>query len=96
MEKNKNSSAMQGTGNKPLTKFKAGAISATIWDNQNKNNKGELISYKSVSFDRNYRDANGEWQRTNSLRMQDLPKAVLVLNKAFEFLALNSAEIEED
>ncbi len=79
-------------GNTPVKKFKAGAISATIWENQSKNKQGESISYNSVSFDRSYTDANGEWQKTNSLRTTDLPRAVLVLNKAYEFLALNSPD----
>lgn len=82
--------------NKPIKKFKAGAISATIWENQSKNNKGESITYKSISFDRNYKDANGEWQKTNSLRTTDLPRATLVLNKAYEFLALNSPETDDE
>ncbi|MBN2052303.1 hypothetical protein JW756_02260 [Candidatus Woesearchaeota archaeon] len=82
--------------NKPVKKFKAGPISATIWENQGQNQQGQVVSYNSVSFDRNYKDANGEWQHTNSLRMSDLPRAILVLNKTFEFLALNSAESEED
>ncbi|KYK25749.1 hypothetical protein AYK26_01910 [Euryarchaeota archaeon SM23-78] len=82
--------------NKPIKKFKAGAISATIWENQGKNKQGESISYNSISFDRNYKDANDEWQTTNSLRMSDLPKAALVLNKAYEFLALNRPEAETE
>ena len=80
--------------NKPLTKFRAGAVSATVWENQAKNNKGEIISYKSVSFDRCYKDDNGEWQHTTSLRTMDLPKASLVLNKAYEFISL-AGEAEE-
>jgi len=87
---------MEKEKNTPIKKFKAGAISATIWENQTKNNKGETISYKSVSFERNYKDASGEWQTTNSLRIADLPKAVLVLNKAYEFLALNSPDAETE
>ena len=82
--------------NTPIKKFKAGAISATIWENQSKNKQGESISYNSVSFDRTYKDANGEWQKTNSLRTADLPKAMLVLNKAYEFLALNSPESDDE
>ncbi|MBN2459659.1 hypothetical protein JXB28_05215 [Candidatus Woesearchaeota archaeon] len=79
-----------------MKKFKAGAISATIWENQGQNQQGQIVSYNSVSFDRTYKDANGEWQKTNSLRMADLPKASLVLNKAYEFLALNSQDSDED
>ena len=81
--------------NKPIKKFKAGAISATIWENQAQNKQGEEVTYNSVSFDRTYKDANGEWQKTNSLRTSDLPKAALVLNKAYEFLALNRPEAAE-
>jgi hypothetical protein len=82
--------------NMPVKKFKAGAISATVWENQAQNQKGELISFKSISFDRNYKDANGEWQKTNSLRTSDIPRAVLVLSKAYEFLALNIPETDEE
>ncbi|MBU1199438.1 MAG: hypothetical protein KKF46_01180 [Nanoarchaeota archaeon] len=84
------------TGNLPVKKFRAGAISATVWENQNKSKQGEVISYKSVSFERNYKDANGQWQKTSSLRMSDLPKAALVINKAYEFLALNNSETDDE
>jgi len=99
MEKNKvsmNTSNLSNDSahNKPVTKFRAGAISATVWENQGKNNKGEIVSFKSVSFDRSYKDANGEWQHTTSLRTMDLPKATLVLNKAYEFISL-AGEAEE-
>jgi hypothetical protein len=82
--------------NQPVKKFRAGAISATVWENQAQNQKGEIISFKSVSFDRSYKDANGEWQKTSSLRMSDLPRAALVINKAYEFLALNSPEADDE
>lgn len=78
--------------NLPMKKFRAGAVSATIWDNQGKNLQGQAVNYKTVSFERHYKDAAGEWQTTSSLRMTDLPKATLVLNKAYEFLAMNDEE----
>jgi hypothetical protein len=87
---------MEKEKNPPIKKFKAGAISAAVWENQAQNNKGEVISFKSISFDRNYKDANGEWQKTNSLRTSDIPKAVLVLSKAYEFLALNNPETDDE
>ncbi len=78
----------------PEKKFRAGAISATVWLNEGKNDKGETVSYRTVSFERNYLDKDGNWQTTNSLRVNDLPKAVLVLQKAYEYLAL--AGVDED
>ena len=73
----------------PTKKFRAGAICATIW--QNKQTKdGQEFSVSSVSLDRRYTDKSGAWQSTNSLRANDLPKATLVLSKAYEYLMLES------
>ncbi len=70
---------------KPVKKFRAGAVCATVWNNPVKDGVGE---YKSISFERGYKDKDGVWKSTSSLRMNDLPKAALVLQKAYEFLAL--------
>ncbi len=71
--------------NLPLKKFRAGAVCATVWNNHAKEGDGE---YKTVSFERGYKDKDGVWKTSNSLRMGDLPKAALVLQKAYEYLAL--------
>jgi hypothetical protein len=84
----------QNKRNAPIKKIRAGAVSATIWENEGHNDKGEAVAFKNVSFERSYKDSNGEWQTTNALRMSDLPRAVLVLNKAYEFLAIRQ-ESEE-
>ncbi|MFH1589990.1 MAG: hypothetical protein ABIB43_05470 [archaeon] len=75
--------------NSPEQKFRAGPIVATIWSNTNKSKTGEEIAYKTVSFERAYKDKNDEWQSTSSLRTNDLPKAILVLTKAYESMVLS-------
>ena len=35
-----------------------------------------------------YTDKDGNWKSTNSMRINDLPKAALVLNKAYEYLVI--------
>ncbi|MBU1201845.1 MAG: hypothetical protein KJ583_02600 [Nanoarchaeota archaeon] len=83
--------------NTPYKKFRAGAIVATVWENENTNKEGQKIAYKTVSFERSYKDKNDNWQTTNSLRTNDLPKAILVLTKAFELLSLSdNGSSEED
>lgn len=74
--------------NQPEKKFRAGPISATVWSNNNLDKDGKVVAYKTVSFERCYKDKNDAWQTTHSLRLNDLPKAALVLQKAYEFLAL--------
>lgn len=74
--------------NRPEKKFRAGPVSATIWSNNNLDKDGKIVAYRTVSFERCYKDKNDAWQTTHSLRLNDLPKAALVLQKAYEFLAL--------
>lgn len=78
----------------PEKKFRAGAISATIWTNEKIEEDGKKTAYKTISIERSYTDKDGNWKNTNSLRTTDLPKAKLVLDKAYEYLTLNEEEEE--
>ncbi len=77
--------------NLPEKKFRAGAITATIWKNTSNDGESE---FNTISFERSYKDKKDEWQTTNSLRVNDLPKAKLVLAKAYEFLVLKEQNEE--
>ena len=83
---------------KPETKFVAGSISATVWMNKNSTKDGKDILYHTVSFAKRYRDKLGEWHDSNSMRLTDLPKAMVVLGRAYEYLVLkeNKKGFEED
>ncbi len=83
--------------NRPEKKFKAGAVSATIWKNEGQSN-GKTFAFHTISLTRGYKDKSGEWKNSSSLRPGDLPKAALVLGKAYEHLILNNGEgvIEEE
>ncbi len=80
--------------NLPEKKFRAGAISATVWKNQAVSKTGENVSYYSISVERSYKDKSDQWQSTTSYRTNDIPKVVLVLNKAYEFLNLKDVPVE--
>jgi len=72
-------------GNAPEKKIRCGSITATVWKNSGKNQKGEETEYNTISLERNYTDKDGNWQTTSSFRLNDLPKAKLALEKAYEF-----------
>jgi len=80
--------------NKPEIKFSTGVISATIWRNTGIRKTGEETEFRTVSLQRRYTDKKGEWQSTSSMRVNDLPKAALVLNKAYEYLVIKQQDIE--
>ena len=80
---------------KPVKKIKVGAIDAAVWKNTIKQAKtdAEIVSL-SVTMERRYKDQDGEWQGTNSYRINDIPKAVLALQKAYEFIAMDAGHQE--
>ncbi len=80
-------------GNMPEKRFSTGALVASVWENQGKSKSGEDVSFKTVSLQRRYMDKNGEWQSSSSLRLNDLPKASLVLQKAFEYLVMKESAV---
>ena len=45
-----------------------------------------------MNLQRRYADKDGVWKSTDSLRVNDLPKAVLVLQKAYEYLVLREGQ----
>ena len=74
--------------NTPVKRFKAGAISATVWENSTTNKEGVPATFYTVTLDRAYKDQSGEWQHANSYRINDLPRAQLVLQQAYAWIAL--------
>ena len=72
----------------PEKRFRAGAISATVWLNNGQSKDGKLAQFRTISIERAYKDKSGEWKYTNSFRVGDLPKASLVLDEAFKHLVL--------
>ena len=87
---------MEKEKNGPVQKFKAGAVSASVWGNETLKDK-QVVSFNTITLERVYMDkASGSWKYTNSLRTTDLPRAALVLNKAFEFLVLNNNNAEQE
>ena len=80
------------SGNIPEKKFSTGGLTATVWENQGKSKEVLDVSFRPVSFQRRYMDKEGEWQSTNTLRVNDLPKASLVLQKAYEYLVIKELQ----
>ena len=79
--------------NTPEKRFSTGAITATVWQNQvSGKNIGEVADFKTISLQRSYKDRNGAWQKTNSFRVNDLPRASLVLQKAYEYIVMRELQ----
>ena len=77
---------------KPNKKFKAGAVSAAVWANEMNDRQGNKFSVYTVAFERNYKDRDGNWKSTNSMRVNDIPKLRLVAQEAYEYLVRKGNE----
>lgn len=75
--------------NGPEKKFIAGSVSATVWLNSIMKN-GSSIQLRTISLQKSYKDKDGQWKNAQSLHVNDIPKAKLVLDKAYEYLAMHN------
>lgn len=80
---------MENENKKPVEKFSVGLVQASVWKNRVKFDGVEKDLF-SVSLQRSYKEKDGNWQSAKNLNPNDLPKAILVLQKAFEFVSLRA------
>jgi len=70
---------------KPEKTFSVGMCRAAVFFNEVKRD-GQTITMPKVMFQIRYKDKDGQWKSTNSLGINDIPKAILVLQKVYEHL----------
>ena len=77
---------------KPEKRFRCGGCETAVFENEITRG-GKTMKIKKVSFQKRYKDPDGEWKTTHSLDINEIPKAILALSKAYEYLVLgNGAE----
>lgn len=80
----------------PVKEFRVGGISTSVWSNESEKD-GRIVRRYSVRLKKRYRDRqSGEWKDSDYLFTDDLPRARLVLDKAYEYVALKESEEGSD
>jgi hypothetical protein len=51
---------------------------------------GQEIEIPKVLLEVRYKDKHGRWRGTHSLSLREIPKAILALQKAFEYLTAHT------
>jgi len=75
----------------PIAKFKAGAMSVSIWSNEAEKD-GRKFSFLTAQFQRSYK-LKDEWVNEKvNFGKDDIPKAILVLNEAFKEMSLKDMD----
>ena len=71
--------APPATGSRPVDKIRIGSITGNIW-----RNTGQNGDYYTSSFERMYRDEQGQPKSTDSLRPADLPVMAKISDKVLD------------
>ena len=83
----------------PEKRFKAGSCEAAVFENV-LTRDGQTVTVKKVAIQKRYKDKDDEWKSTHSLDKNDIPKMLLALTKAYEYVTLredkpNEVAVEE-
>jgi hypothetical protein len=71
-------------GQKPVAKFRAGQVSAALWENEITVKNGGKATMLKATVQRRYRDKDGTWKSSGSFSRNEIPLAIYCLQKAFE------------
>jgi hypothetical protein len=80
-------SSKNSSKNPPVAKIRVSGVTVSIWEN-----KGEKGTAYSATFDRRYRDAEGEWHSSSSYNADDL----LALAKAADLAHTKILELQNN
>jgi hypothetical protein len=84
------------SGNKPVKRFRAGAINASVFENINMV-KGVETKMYNVVVSKTFKDREDNWKSSHSFSVfYEIPKVILVLQKAYEFVIMNTVKEEGD
>jgi hypothetical protein len=78
----------------PEKRFKAGSCEAAVFENEISRD-GNTITVKKVAIQKRYKTQDDEWKSTHSLDQNDIPKMMLALSKAYEYLTLREDKQDE-
>lgn len=83
----------KGESNKPIQVYRAGVVSVSIFENTNQDKEGKDFTTKSFAVQRAYtKDEGKTWEHTNSFKLNDVPKLISMLQKAYEEQVRTSQE----
>jgi len=80
---------------KPVAKFKAGQISAALWENEITVN-GKQVTMLKATVQRRYKDKDGQWKSGGSFSRNEIPLAIYCLQKSFEHMIEGQKDTDEN
>lgn len=76
----------------PEQKFRDKELIVDVWNNTGTRADGTTFSFNTLSIQRSYKDKNEDWKNTNSLRPNDIPRIITLLQEAQTYLETKKPE----
>jgi len=70
---------------KPEKVFQHGSCKAAIFNNTI-NSNGKAFTMPKIVVNKSFREKFGDWKNTDSYDLNDLPKLMVAVSKAYQFL----------
>ena len=70
---------------KPEKTFRQGCVSVSIFENEMNVNGSNVVRMNAVP-QKSYKDKDGNWKHTTSFGVNEIPKLIVSLSKAYDFL----------
>jgi hypothetical protein len=81
---------------KPVAKFKAGQVSAALWENEITVN-GRKVTVLKATVQRRYKDKDDKCKSSTSFSRNEIPLAIYCMQKAFEkIIEVQIGDISDD
>ena len=86
-------------GQRPVTKFSAGQVSAAIWENEVTTKTGKKVTMLKATVERRYKDRDGQWKSSGSFSRNEIPFVIYCLQKSLDHIIGSQQEddsVEEE
>jgi len=83
----KTTTAAQDEKRRPVQTFRVDDVSASIWVREHLV-RGQMTKFWSVTMERSYKDAAGQWRYTKTFDSDSLGKVVSLCQQANEYISL--------
>jgi len=60
------------TTNKPVDKVRFGSVEVCLWEKESTGNDGKPFMSQTFSFQKSYKDKEGNWQNTQVFQLNDI------------------------
>ena len=79
----------------PIIQFRCHNIQASVWRNEIVKD-GQIKIRLSTRLEKSYRKSDGSYADTNQYFPHELPQAILLLQRCYEYMILSSESRERD